>query len=311
MRLLLKVSVSGLLLALFLWRTPLDQIWLHLQQLDALSLSAALILSFVAWWLSAVRLWSLLPEYRLAELVRATFIALFYATVLPGQIAGDVVKAYRLGRTGTRTGHAEAATLIDRILAILAMFCIGAISAVSSASAPVALRIFFVCGAAGILLGGLIVSGTFFRHVVLERLLPPGTNRIRNFVRHFAIALHDCLRHPARMATALVLALLFHALCIVIQMLLGRALHLPLDWADWAVVYAGVTLLVLLPISVAGIGLRESGYVGMLALFGAGSAAALSLSFTMFALTLAGAVVGGGLELANTPRGQRQGTEAR
>jgi uncharacterized membrane protein YbhN (UPF0104 family) len=79
--------------------------------------------------------------------------------------------------------------------------------------------------------------------------------------------------------------------------LLGDALGIKLQWVDWTVVYAGVSLLMLLPISVAGLGLREGGYVGLLALFGYKASAALSLSFAILGASLVAALVGGGLEL--------------
>ncbi len=298
-RVLLKLLFSAILLGLLLWRTPLDQILLHLRNLNALSLALAALLSFVAWWSSAVRLWSLLPEFRFADLARATFIALFYGTALPGQIAGDVVKAYRLGKQSMRTGHAEASTLIDRMLAIFALFCIGAVAAMSTTAAPAVLRLIFVAGAVAIALAGAIAASASFRHNLLERLLPTGTGRIRSFIRHFAIALHECLRKPARMASCFLIALLFHGMCVAIHMLLGHALSITLGWAEWTVVYASVSLVMLLPVSIAGIGLRESGYVGMLALFGVAPGAALSLSFTMLALALLGALAGGVVELRN------------
>jgi len=47
-----------------------------------------------------------------------------------------------------------------------------------------------------------------------------------------------------------------------------------------------------LPISIAGIGLREGGYVGLLAIFGIAATPALSLSLSLFAYTLVGALLG-------------------
>jgi glycosyltransferase 2 family protein len=67
-------------------------------------------------------------------------------------------------------------------------------------------------------------------------------------------------------------------------------------------VYAGVSLLVLLPITVAGLGLREGGYVGLLGLFGVGAADALSLSFVLFAYALCGAFVGFLVEMGGRSR---------
>ena len=90
---------------------------------------AALVLTLVAWWISALRLWCISPEFRLRDVVQMTFVALYYGTVLPGQVAGDVMKAHRLSQRQTEPGQAVAATLIDRVIATFALFFLGASAA--------------------------------------------------------------------------------------------------------------------------------------------------------------------------------------
>lgn len=297
-RLLLKLAISCVLLGLLLWRVPLGEIGIHLRSFEPITLLVVLALSLMCWVAAAVRLWCLLPEYRYRDLLLLTFIARFYATVLPGQIAGDVVKAYRLGRQSSRAGHAEAATLLDRGLGLFALFLISAIASLYSARVPLPLRLLFVVGTVGIIVGGVITSSRLFRTKIVERLLSHRKSRISTFVRDFSIALQDHLHRPMMLAAAVMLGLVFHAGCVAMQVLLGNDLGIRLQWVDWTVVYAGVSLLMLLPISVAGLGLREGGYVGLLTLFGCKASVALSLSFAMFGISLVATLVGGALELA-------------
>ena len=63
----------------------------------------------------------------------------------------------------------------------------------------------------------------------------------------------------------------------------------------------------LLPISVAGIGLREGGYLGLLAFFGVNRETALALSFAFFGYLLFGALLGGATELLQVMRARRKG----
>jgi hypothetical protein len=167
------------------------------------------------------------------------------------------------------------------------------------------MHLFFAAGTAALAIGGILASSDLFRRVLLDRNLPQGSGRVLNFVRHFNIALHECLRKPWRLLASFLLALVFHALCVAIQWLLGQGLHIALTWGEWAIVYAGVSLLVLLPISIAGIGLREGGYVGVLALFGIASGSALAISFAVFGFTLLGAAIGGALEACAALRRHR------
>lgn len=296
-KLLIKLAISCVLLGLLLWRIPLSEIGVHMRSFDPATLLEALGISLGCWGIAAVRLWCLLPEYRYRELLHVTFISKFYSTVLPGQIAGDVVKAYRLGRHSEQIGHAEAATLLDRVLGLFALFLVSAVMALHAPRLPLALRLFFVLGTVGLLAGGVLAGSRLFRQGIVERFLAHRKGRIAIFVREFSIALHEYLHKPIALIAALLIAVVFHAGCISMQVLLGGALGIKLQWADWTVVYAGVSLLMLLPISVAGLGLREGGYVGLLALFGYKASSALSLSFTVFAISLVAALVGGALEL--------------
>jgi len=296
-KLLLKIIVSCALLALLLWRVPLGEIGVHMRSFHAITLVVVVSLSLACWGIAAIRQWCLLPEFRYRDLLYVTFVAKFYATVLPGQIAGDVVKAYRLGQQSPRAGHAEAATLLDRGLGLFALFVVSAIASLYSTRLPMPFRLFFICGVIGIPIGGAIVASSLFRGVMVERLLARRRGRIGAFVREFSLALHDHLHRPGMLLVAMLPAILFHASCIAMQVLLGDDLGIKLGWADWTVVYAGVSLVMLLPVSVAGLGLREGGYVGLLALFGYKASAALSLSFVILGAALVAALVGGGLEL--------------
>jgi uncharacterized membrane protein YbhN (UPF0104 family) len=239
----------------------------------------------------------LLPEYRYRKLLRATFIARFYSIIFPGQIAGDVVKAYRLGRQSARVGHAESATALDRVIGLFVLFVISAVASAYSPRLPMPLRVFFVAGAIIVFVCGVVAGSHLFRKVVVERLPVRPQGRIGAFVRDFSIALNEHLHRPGRLLMAMSPALVFHAVAVTMQALLGNDLVVRLGWADWTVVYAGVSLVTLLPISVAGLGLREGGYVGMLALFGYKASVALSLSFAILGFSLIGAVIGGSLEV--------------
>jgi uncharacterized protein (TIRG00374 family) len=305
-RLWLKLAISSGLLIWLLARTPLDALAQNLTRLSATTLLAAAALSIIAWWLSAVRLWCIAPEFRLAELTRMTFIALYYGTVLPGQVAGDVVKAYRLSHTQRFPGHAAAATMVDRGVAMMALFAVGALAAFNIDAIPVGLRVLLVCAAIGLTFAGWLLSLTSVRDrlVALGRIESRHQSiaRALSLLERIAHALHDALRRPGRIAACLALALAFHALCVGLHVLLGHTLGITLGIGAWCFVYAGVSVLVLLPLSIAGIGLREGGYVGLLALFGVSREAALALSLTFLGYTLFGALIGFVVELtANTP----------
>lgn len=298
-RVLLKLSVSTALLTWLLARTPFDSLAREFGRLGVGTLLIGAALSVVAWLISALRLWCIAPEFRLIEVMRMTFIALFYGTVLPGQIAGDVVKAYRLSHSQQFPGHAAAATLVDRGIALLALFLLGAGAALQLPEAPVGLRVTLCVASLALASAGILLALPVLRHMLntLAQITGSRAARFFGFLERLACALRDALRRPGRIVFSMLLAVLFHIICVGIQVVLGDALDLLLAPAAWTLVYAGVSVAVLLPISIAGIGLREGSYVALLALFGVSQESALALSLVFLGYTLFGALLGGVLDL--------------
>ena len=62
--------------------------------------------------------------------------------------------------------------------------------------------------------------------------------------------------------------------------------------AAWAVVVGLVSVVLLLPVTIAGVGLRDSSLVGLIALLGQSQSAALAMSLVLLILNLLGAKVG-------------------
>ena len=131
-----KLAVSAALLAWLVARVELAQVVATLAALDAPAVALALLLTLLAWALSALRLWLLLEEVRLRDVARMTLVGVYYQTVLPGQVAGDAVKAYRLSVAQVAAGEAAAATLVDRAFALVALLLTGAVAARLAAGVP-------------------------------------------------------------------------------------------------------------------------------------------------------------------------------
>lgn len=94
----LKALVSALLVALLLWRVDVAEVGRVLAMASPGLMGLAGLLFFLMHVLNALKLRVLLPELRAGRLLAYTLVAQLYALVLPGQLAGEAVKAYRLSR---------------------------------------------------------------------------------------------------------------------------------------------------------------------------------------------------------------------
>jgi hypothetical protein len=77
--------------------------------------------------------------------------------------------------------------------------------------------------------------------------------------------------------------------------LIASALHISVHLSDLFLFVPLLYLVILLPISVNGIGIRETVFVMFSARWGISSANAVAFSLTVFALNLAGSLIGGPL----------------
>jgi hypothetical protein len=150
----------------------------------------------------------------------------------------------------------------------------------------------FAAPAAAMCLGMLVVSHPRAHALLLCWLGPRQPVGLRALPGRLVDGLHAVLQHPHRLIPCFLSALGFHGLCVAIHMVLGHALGIDLAMTDWILVYCGVALLLVLPITIAGLGLREGGYVGLLAMFDVAATQALSLSLVFFAYALFGALLG-------------------
>jgi uncharacterized protein (TIRG00374 family) len=292
----LKVLCGLSLVALFAWRFDLHAIGAALVLFRWPWLLGALAFMGLSWLVAALR-WKLFANrIDILRLLELTLIGQFYAIVLPGQLASELMKAWRLARGHADAERLAATVLLDRVvgtISLLIVACGGIV--LSPRRLPPGLSASFI---------GLIVAAiaTVFalnlspiHDMALRFIARMEHSRLRSFVRplHRAIdAWREFGRSYARLGASLVLGIVFQLLGVAAFAVLASNLGIHLLVTDWAWIFGLVSLAVLVPVSVGGIGLREGALVGSLGLLGIPGEKALALSFGIFAVTLAGAMIG-------------------
>ncbi|GAA5070588.1 lysylphosphatidylglycerol synthase transmembrane domain-containing protein [Lysobacter panacisoli] len=296
-RFAIKIAASLLLIALLFRSAPPKEVMLELGRLPIGALAAGAVITMLSWLLSAVRLQRLMPEARMGTVVMVTLSSMFYSVILPGQVAGEAVKAYRLGRTHGALGRAAAATVLDKLIAILALFVIATLMAPFATGLPVQLRWLLLAASVALGLALLLMfdprfTGRWKRVIATIRF-----QRLRDGALKLLDTASGIARRPRPLAENFGMAVVFHACCIAVHPLIASHLGIELSIANWTLVYACVALLLIVPISFAGLGLREGGYVGLLGVLGVPADRALSLSLVFFGYLLLGAFLGWLVEL--------------
>ncbi len=288
----LKALVGGALLAFVIARIPLRDALSVAVTIDPLILAVAVGLYFLAHTVNAAKLQVLLPGLSFWRAWRFTMIGVFYGTALPGQIAGDAVKAVRLARAlaggdmGGDAGAAVAAVTVDKIVSIFALLLLVAL-AVGIEAQSFDRNVMIATGLA-------VVGGVAALAAALVFPIPAWLGRFGASVA----AWRSLSMRPAQLSYALLLGFLFQALCVAICMILGAHLNIVLSAPAWTVVMGFSAIVLLAPITIAGIGVREVTLVGAIGYLGGSDVGAFALSLVLFVINLIGAVAGLVVDLA-------------
>jgi uncharacterized membrane protein YbhN (UPF0104 family) len=217
------------------------------------------------------------PSPGLGSLTKLLFVGLFFNQVLPTGIGGDAVRAWRCRRLGIALGAAIRSVLLDRVSGYVVMV------AVYAASLPALLRVLSAPGErAGIVaVFGAALSGLLA--LPLLDCLPARLLRLPMIgaLADLSRAARRLVTDPGRCAAVFGLSIVTIGLTVLGYALVGDSLGVPLSFATWLLVVPPVSLIQLMPISLAGWGVREAGMVVVLAGFGVPAEAALATSVLM------------------------------
>lgn len=294
----LRVAVSGLLLAYLIRLSAFNEIARAFIRINPLHLLAFFLLYFLSVSLQSLRWKFLLRAWdisqRFATLFRWIMAGLFFNNFLPGSLGGD---AYRLYSGARETGKAEdvAATIFfERVLSYGSLVTLG----LGALSIRFDLRSDWLFW---LLLGGVFLV---FAGIMAVSTLPAFGRRMEAFVGRFPFAerlrLKDWAhsfrfkaRRPDLLAGVFLISFLIQFADVFAFRLVASAIQLPVKLGDLLLFVPLLYLAILLPLSFNGIGVRESVFVIFASTWGIASADAVAFSLTVFALNLAGSLVGG------------------
>ena len=302
----IRIAVSVGLLGWLLTGVDLGLLRTYLAGIPAVDVFLIICLYAAAWLVNTAKWHRLLPTQPFYRLFALNVIGQFYALVLPGQIAAEVVKSWKLiGRNG-RAAKAVASVLMDRLTGVMSLLWIGISgAALTSTAAGSEFVVIF-----GILIGcfglaGFLTTLNSFRSwsrkalAAMAMRIPRTAGAVDTLVGCID-AWSEYRRMPLRLLLALLLGLVFQLLAVAILHRLSLCFDMQVAFVDWCWIFSAVSLLLLLPITVGGIGLREGGFVALLATLGVPQEKALACSISLFGLQLLIAAAGAFLDLKLT-----------
>ena len=233
----------------------------------------------------------------LTSVLRIFFVSTFAGTFLPASIGGDIVRAYGLSQLQVAPGQAVASVLMDRLLGVVSILIVGAVGLYFARTGDLAstraITISLLAGAVLSMAAASIVFSERAAALAQAVAIRMPVDAIRKIGAELTRATRAYGEHHGELANVLLGSIAVQVLRIVQAWCLGRALGIEAPLAVYFGLIPLILLVMLLPVSINGIGTSQMGFVWFFGRAGVPEAEAFALSVLFVALGVVGNLPGG------------------
>jgi glycosyltransferase 2 family protein len=284
---LFRFVISGGLIVLLLMHADLDRVGSTLAELNigwffvAVAIKGVGILSGIVRW--RLMLLGQDIDLKLSNLGGAYLVGRFFGSFLPSTIGLDAYRTYYASVRSREVAKTVAVTVVEKVIGLLAL------SFLALAALPFGLR---MLNEKALILMGLVICGPFVAAVMLlsqpkwfvriaEWLKRRGSRFSQSMARMSeAVARFGTQR--GRIGVAILLGLVIHAATSAMYLATAKAVGADIPASEILFIGPLMIAATLVPISIAGIGVREGVYVFFLTNIGVPTEQAVLLGFLGF-----------------------------
>ena len=292
----IQILISATLVVLIFSKIDFQKIAYIFKNINLLFFGLALLISIVGLLINTKK-WQILLSaneifipYRI--LIKQNFLSIFYSIALVGQLSGELMKAYRITRGQQNKIKIVSSILGDKVSGILVLFLIAAVLSFFSPQHNFSLFYPFVIlsiAGAGIVFTSFYVPIDFINAVAGRVKFP----KIKKIISHFSelIASYQIYGKNKRIfCLTFIIAFLYQFLITISFLLVGESINIHLSFIQYLWVFSLLSISLLIPLSIAGLGIREGSLIFLMGLFNVPAEQALGASLLLFVTT---AIMGG------------------
>lgn len=302
-----KVLIS-IILIIYLFsirKIDISQVFLSLKRVNFFWLIMGFILLVVGRLITALRWQVLLSAQKiqvpLKTLMISLFVANFFNLFLPSTIGGDAIRAYDISRFSKRPGTSIMIIVIERIMGIFALAIIALCSLffayffnrnfwnryrMTTLILPVS-AVFTVT-----LIGMFTISNPYFVKCISFLLGRMGLKKLKEKSKKIGEIFYLLKQSRWCLGMSFFLSLLLQLNVILYTYVIAVSLNLGVHFMYFCLIVPLIFIILNIPISINGIGVRENVHVFFLRGF-ITSAEAVALSWLLFFTTLVLGAIGG------------------
>lgn len=251
-----------------------------------------LIFSAIRWQILMAAQGDKVP---LLFLIKSYLVGTFFNNFLPTRFGGDVVRIWDSRRYSHSLIKSTATILVERLSGILILLAFGLIASLTRIE--MASRFPVIWLALGLGSGGLLLIIIFFfplSQKFVESWPKAGKiETIKKKIIEFQKTGRSFRHHPARLAQALFWALLLQINVILHYYLIGLSLKISIPLLDYFIFVPIVLLLLTIPVTINGLGLREGAYIEIFGFYSISPAIAFTFSLIDVIFMLILGIIGG------------------
>lgn len=298
----LKVVVSLGLIAFLLYKLSPANLLAQLRGIDPWLLAAATLIFFASVVLGAWQWHRLLRaggiDLTFGRTFRFYFVGIFFNNFLPAGVGGDIVKIYDVTKVGNDPYQVFATTILDRVIGIagLCLLALGASALLFAGDGLPNLGLYVVIFAGCVAPALALVLNrrlsravrTLFGRITIAGLGPRFDALFRR--------LGEYRRVRSLLGGLTLLAVAVQFLRVVTHILTARALGVeitPIAFLQFFVFVPLLGLLMVLPISINGLGVREGAGILLFTQIGFSSEQALLMELLTYAIMVVVSLLGG------------------
>ncbi|WP_372575070.1 lysylphosphatidylglycerol synthase transmembrane domain-containing protein [Ruegeria jejuensis] len=267
---IVRILGSIVLLGLLAYQIDMAAFYRSLREISPEWIFFTILLGVALMLFNAFR-WSFLVDRQLGipfkVFVQLTFFSSYAGLFLPGTIGAEAIRVGGLARESS-LAVATASVIVDRLMSLMSQFILALVAlAFVADSTNSDLRLWASGGVLVMLLGAGMIMNRRMRAAILKLIYWPRLQIVRDQVEKFFNAL-DTYRNGKVIRIALVLAFLLQIFRGIFLWACASAIGANISVVMFLVALPMVSLIEIVPISMAGVGPREAAFSFVLAQFG-------------------------------------------
>ena len=298
---MLKTVFAITLIGVIVSKVNLDDVWLAFTMADKWLIAGAFLLYFVGLCIIATR-WKLLLRVQgvtasLFTLIKSMMVAIFFNNFLPSTIGGDAMRAYDTWKLGGDKTQSVSIVFIDRLFGVFTLFIL-ALLALLLTSTGISfipnIKFWILMAVAAGFIGIYIL---FFQARPISQFLHRHAQTKPNLLIRLVEKIFDVFAvyngKPGVLFSALLLSLLLQINVILHYYLLALSLGIDIPLQAMFIIVPVAIVVMMMPVSINAIGVREAIFVTMFGLYGVSNADALAFAWISFILITVLGIIGG------------------